>query len=689
MKKITSILICLLLMAAVSKKLVAQPVTVRPIFMVAYSDSTRQLLRWAPTSTLGWLAGNKYGYMVERVTVSRGGAILEQQERRFLTPYALKPLRLDQFEPVADTSDMAAVAAQAIYGDDAVVEPNAEYSFFDLVNKSRAQEDQRTVGLLAADRSFAVAKMMALGFEDSTGVRGEDYIYKVYLSNALDNTLSDTAFVYVKSGQATELPRPFLVKAEPQEQRKMLISWPTETFYGIYSFYRIERSLNGGQQFSSLTKDPYVSVNEVDKGMSYYLDSIPEGASAAWYRVVGLNPFGLAGPPSDTVAAILLHEQRPVPLIDSLAFATDSTLYVGWSVPKNSDARGRYSIIATRSLSSSYKSVAQGLAAGTRSATVPVSNEYLLYVRVLFKDTDGKEYLSLPRICQRGDSIPPAPPVGLKGSVDSAGVARIKWIPNAEADMLGYRVYYSFDAASEYVQATDSLCVQPKFSYQTVQKVLNRKVYFKVQAIDRRFNRSAFSKVLVLQKEDHIPPAAPVVDLASRQGDSLSLALIPSNSPDVVAHELRAELVDKPGSIVMLKAYKNQPVDSLLLINAPAGRNRLTLVAIDSSGNRAASVPLTVIGIGDQKGRSSATVAYTIENGRLVFTLSKEAPELTYAIIYLTNPETGQRTMITRLTTNDFPYAYGTLAINSKLTFTISLLQSNGSNTLELLTIIY
>lgn len=676
-------------MAAVGKKLVAQPVTGRPIFMVAYSDSTRQLLRWAPTSTLGWLAGNKYGYMVERVTVSRGGAILEQQERRFLTPYALKPLRLDQFEPVADTSDMAAVAAQAIYGDDAVVEPNAEYSFFDLVNKSRAQEDQRTVGLLAADRSFAVAKMMALGFEDSTGVRGEDYIYKVYLSNALDSTLADTAFVYVKWGQATELPRPFLVKAEPQEQRKMLISWPTETFYGIYSFYRIERSLNGGQQFSSLTKDPYVSVNEVDKGMSYYLDSIPEGASAAWYRVVGLNSFGLAGPPSDTVAAILLHEQRPVPFIDSLAFATDSTLYVGWSVPKNSDARGRYSIIATRSLSSPYKSVAQGLAAGTRSATVPVSNEYLLYVRVLFKDTDGKEYLSLPRICQRGDSIPPAPPVGLKGSVDSAGVARIKWIPNAEADMLGYRVYYSFDAASEYVQATDSLCVQPKFSYQTAQKVLNRKVYFKVQAIDRRFNRSAFSKVLVLQKEDHIPPAAPVVDLANRQGDSLSLALIPSNSPDVAAHELRAELVDKPGVTALLKAYKNQPVDSLLLINAPAGRNRLTLVAIDSSGNRAASVPLTVIGSENGKGKRSAAVSHKVENGVLIFTLSKEAPEFTYAIIYLTNAETGHRTMVTRLTPDGFPYAYGTLAINTKLTFTVSLLLSSGSTKWETITVNY
>ena len=504
-----------------------------------------------------------------------------------------------------------------------------------------------------------------------------------------DSTLADTAFVYVKSGQATELPRPFLVKAEPQEQGKMLISWPTEAFYGIYSFYKVERSLDGGKQFASLTKDPYMSVNEVDKGMSYYLDSIPQGMSAAWYRVVGLNPFGIAGPPSDTVAAILLHEQRPLPVIDSLTFITDSTLYVGWSVPNGSDTLGHYSIIATRSLSSPYKSVAQGLAAGTRNATISFRNEYLLYVRVLFKGADGKEFLSLPRICQRPDSIPPRPPIGLTGKVDSVGVAHIRWIPNAEQDMLGYRVYYSFDVASEYVQATDSLCVVPTFSYQTTRKVLNRKVYFKVQAIDRHFNRSDFSSVLVLQKEDQIPPSAPVIDLISRQGDSLSLALIPSNSPDVAVHELRAEMVEKPGVTVLLKAYKNQPVDSLLRITAPAGRNRLTLVAVDSSGNRAASVPLTVTGSGDQKGQSSAAVAHKVERGVLIFTLSKEAPEFTYAIIYLTNPETGQRTMVTRLTPDGFPYTYGSLAINSKLTFSISLLLSNGSHKQETLTVIY
>ncbi|HUW06160.1 MAG TPA: hypothetical protein VMW01_07850 [Williamwhitmania sp.] len=685
MKKVSFILGLLLFTGVIGKQATAQQAAKHPLFMVAYSDSTQHLLRWAPTTTIAWMTGIKYGYMVERVTIARNGEILEKQEHRLLTPTPLLPLKLEQFEPIADTSDMAAVAAQAIYGDDAKVDPTVDYSFIDLINKARAQEDQRNVGLLVADRSFAVAKMMGLGFEDTTMRKGEDYVYKVYFPTAIDSTLTDTAFAYIGAKRPTELPRPFLVKAEAQQKRNILVSWPTEVFYGIYSFYRIERSLDGGHKFNSLTKDPYMSVNQVDKGMTYYLDSLPAGANAAWYRVIGLTPFGIAGPPSDTVAAILQYEQRPIPQIDSMAFTGDTTLYVQWSVPAKSDSLGgKYSIIATRTLKGQYKTLARNIPAGTRSATVGVQNEYLLYVNVVFKDNAGKEYLSLPRICQRPDSIPPAPPIGLVGSVDSVGVAHLHWLPNTEADLLGYRVYYSFDPSAEFIQATDSLCVSNHFSYQTPQRVLNRRVYFMVLALDRRFNRSGFSKVASLLKEDCIPPSPPIMDIVSQHGDSLTLRLIPSSSGDVASHELRTQSLDGKLNIgLVLKVYKNQPVDTLLQLMAPSGRNRLTLVAIDSSGNRTASIPVTVTGTTKVKGKEKGIVDYTIDSGVLIFTLDKKAPEVKYAIIYLKNQETGNKQMVARLSPMQFPYTYGRLPINSKLQFAISIVLENNKVQVE------
>ncbi len=679
MKKISFILGLLLFASIIGKRAIAQQVAKHPLFMVAYSDSTQHLLRWAPSTTIAWMTGIKYGYMVERVTIARNGEILEKQERKLLTPTPLLPLTLEQFEPIADTSDMAAVAAQAIYGDDAKVDPAADYSFIDLVNKARAQEDQRSIGLLAADRSFSVAKMMGLGLEDTTMREGEDYVYKVYFPTVIDSTLADTAFAYIAANRPTELPRPFLVKADAQEKRNILISWPTEVFYGIYSFYSVERSLDGGKRFTSLTKEPYMSVNEVDKGMTYYLDSLPAGINAAWYRVIGLTPFGIAGPSSDTVAAILQHEQRPIPQIDSLAFTSDTTLYVHWNVPAKSDSSGgKYSIIATRTLNGQYKTLAQGIPAGTRSATVALHNEFLLYVNVVFKDNAGKDYLSLPRICQRPDSIPPAPPTGLMGTVDSSGVAHLRWLANTEPDMLGYRVYYSFDPSAEFIQATDSLCESNHFSYQTPQRVLNRRVYFMVQALDRMYNRSSFSKVLPLLKEDHIPPSPPILDVVSQHGDSLTLRLTPSSSPDVASHELRAQSLDGKLNIgLALKVYKNQPVDSLLQIMAPSGRNRLTLVAVDSSGNRSASIPVTVAGTMREKNKEKGIVDYTIEGGVLIFTLDKKAPEIKYAIIYMKNQETGNKQMVARLSPMQFPYTYGRLPINSKVQFVVSILFDN------------
>ena len=87
------------------------------VILVGRVQKDRILLRWIPSSPICWKYANKYGYMIERITVTRDGAILINPEHKFLNDKALIPAAYELWKPLTDTSNYAAVLAQAIYGD--------------------------------------------------------------------------------------------------------------------------------------------------------------------------------------------------------------------------------------------------------------------------------------------------------------------------------------------------------------------------------------------------------------------------------------------------------------------------------------------------------------------------------------------------------------------------------------------
>ncbi|MVM36648.1 hypothetical protein GO730_01460 [Spirosoma sp. HMF3257] len=83
---------------------------------------------------------------------------------------------------------------------------------------------------------------------------------------------------------------------------------------------------------------------------------------------------------------------------------------------------------------------------------------------------------------------------------------RIKWDANSERDMQGYYVFMANDSASAPVRRIKEFITQNAFTDSVDVTLLNHKIYYYVLAIDRRFNHSSYSKVLVLKRPDITPP---------------------------------------------------------------------------------------------------------------------------------------------------------------------------------------
>ena len=92
----------------------------------------------------------------------------------------------------------------------------------------------------------------------------------------------------------------------------------------------------------------------------------------------------------------------------------------------------------------------------------------------------------------------------LEGEIDSLGVVNLKWKQNVESDLKGYKVFRGYDPKEEFVQITKAIWLQNSYRDSINSKSLNKKVYYKVIAIDQRYNESSFSKIVEIKKIDII-----------------------------------------------------------------------------------------------------------------------------------------------------------------------------------------
>ncbi len=570
-----------------------QDQTSAKVHLVGRAEQNAIVLRIAPGSPALWELGNKYGYIVERFTVTRDKQYLGSREREVLTPKPLKPLPMAEWEAMSLNNPYAEIAVEAIYGETFEVSSNFGQDIMEMYNKAKELESRFSFALFSADISQEVSQASGLYLKDTDVRKNEKYLYRVYSAVPQNLIKSDTGFVYLGLADYAPLPEIRDMKAQFSDHLAM-VSWSTRYAQSFYSAYWIERS-EDGKVFSRTSELPYVNTfaeDKADPGVGYKLDSLKENNKTYYYRVVGISPFGITGPPSEVVKGEGSQELGVAAAIRRIEFINNQTDLL-WDFPKEKEtAITGFEVERSSQHDKNFKSISALLTPGTRTFRdlKPASTNYY---RVKAVGKNGSKSISFPVLYQLEDSIPPLKPSGLTGFIDSSGVVTLRWNENREPDLSGYRVFRSNFQNSEFAQVTTDPVEEALFADKILLQNLSRAIYYKIQAVDTRFNPSEFSTVIKIIKPDLVPPVMPVFKSWDADKDELAITWIPSASHDVAYHNLKMKLASSANWTVTGKFTVSDKAEYLYK-KLKRGEYQFAVEAIDSSGNQSMSKILKV-----------------------------------------------------------------------------------------------
>lgn len=509
--------------------------------IIARPDSTGHTirLRWAATNVSLWKLTNQYGFILERYTVLRNKQMLDKPERKVLNAAPIRSKPLDAWQEVAKKDQFAAVMAQALYGTDFQVGGNDTKGVSRIISQSQEAEQRFSFSLFAADMTFEGAQLAGWGWVDNEANPNEKYLYRLTTAVPANLSKPDTAGVYIGAENYEPLPPVQEINAQ-FGNRTVMLAWDYNQVKTYYTSYYVEKSEDGGNTFRRLSDVPVSNLNEKDKRTSsrmYFTDTLHENGVTYQYRVRGINPFGETGPPSAVIKGQGANMLPFVPGIQS-AYADDKgMMQMQWVFEEKANGLIKgFQISRADRVEGPYKIWLDNIDANRRTLALKKAVGDPGYFTITAVAKEGEGRTSYPVLVQPIDSIAPAVPSGLKAVIDSNGVVTLTWNKNSERDLMGYKIYRAMKKDEEPVPLVDSVWRGNKFRDKLSLRLLNKKVYYAVSALDNRFNQSAQTELVELRKPDIIPPSAAVITKYKVAGNMVTLNWINSADEDIAAH---------------------------------------------------------------------------------------------------------------------------------------------------------
>lgn len=554
------------------------------VAVLAKSKSDGVWLRWAPTSASSWQLGNKYGYTIERFALKPNGD-MEEGSKLMLTTAPLKPLTSVEFDKITSSSDEAAVLQELLYSKDYQTKVSAN-DLSSVWSRNNEIENRFGIALLMCDLSLEAAKAGALFYNDAAIEKGKRYVYRIQIASPAQVGKA-SGVLMVNTADIKPLMEIKDLKVD-FGNKKATLSWSTLFHKSIYSAYYIERS-SDGKNFTKLSDLPYVHMSEkLETETAFYVDSLVNNQTNYYYRINGVSPFAEKGSYSNVVNGQGKEDLTGLLVIREGKVLDQRKVKIGWEFPTSienqitgffvsnaNNPAGPYTDLHKKPLEKSVREYTQ---------ETTFNNTYYVLRGV---DKNGKEVArSFPYLVQIADEAPPSTPAGLTGSIDKSGIASLSWTANTEKDLLGYRVFRTNTSGEELVEITKEIITKPQFFDSVNIKVLNKKIYFSVIAVDKNFNTSGYSPLLKLNRPDEIPPTAPVLTRTDIVKDTIVLSWINSTSDDVARYELTRIEKDARISRPVLTWYPSAPIASYKDRGAiPGNTYQYKISATDSAGN--------------------------------------------------------------------------------------------------------
>ncbi|MFK7001157.1 hypothetical protein V3470_14635 [Flavobacterium oreochromis] len=492
------------------------------------------LLKWNVNDPYFWKKSLKSGYKLQRTTVLRNGEPINKDEVITLKE-VLKPLPLKEWEPLVKQDSLTAVLAQAIYGEDFETTQN-EKGIAKMMLLNDQNQQRYGFSLMASEQSYLATKAAGWGYEDTTAKPNEKYVYTITLLGQKAEEVNHGT-VYIGLADKIDTTPPIIPEAIFGNQTVMLF-WDFVSQKELYSCYNIERSTDG-KNFIKLNETPIFPTLNKSSSYTTFTDKLPENNIKYYYRIIGIDTFGDFSTPSKVISGIGVDFLEYSPQITAKAALDDETVNLEWDFPAEGENKiNGFNILQADTESGDFQLVKKELSPVTRKIIFKAKLKPSNYFKVQAVAKKGGYKESYPMLVQPIDSIPPTPPIGIQGTIDTLGIVKLRWKPNTESDFMGYKVFRSYAQDGQYVELTNKIIINNSFQDSINMKALNKKYFYRLKALDIRYNESKLSDFFIITKKDNIAPSIPVLSDYKIAEKKITIHFLQSESEDVKKHTL-------------------------------------------------------------------------------------------------------------------------------------------------------
>ena len=364
----------------------------------------------------------------------------------------------------------------------------------------------------------------------------QEYCYRIRLKKGKNIT---PAKILVNHASKSSLANIDSLRVKTSRQEIQLI-WKDSLLMNDYGSYNIERSENNSP-FIRINESPVIKITTKEEKKKNYVvfnDTSFQYNTAYRYRISGRTFFGMNGPYSNTVTALVPKPITLIPSLDSAVTIHDTACRLIWHFSGTKQASEISSVKIFRSSKEQINySIIATLSGTTYVFTDPKpfkNSYYKLAVYNLY----GDSAISNNIMFCRPDVKPPHAPQKLQGAIDTSGNVSLYWKANSDKDLLGYRVFRCNALTEDKIEVTTKILKDTVFNDKIDLQTLSTHIYYAITAVDFVYNNSDFSNTLSMRRPDKIPPVPAKINTVLSKDKGVSISILKSSSKDVKQYTL-------------------------------------------------------------------------------------------------------------------------------------------------------
>lgn len=393
-----------------------------------------------------------------------------------------------------------------------------------LTSNHDFQGEWALLGLNALVKLFEdndLARKLGSYYVDTTAAWGREYDYKV-----IEAAAGGLEFYSLDPHRVNAYQRDHPIEeiSVSVEKSRLGIDWHFED--NRYYAYEVEVSIPDSLASHLLTKRPVVPSRQKDsRGVLslpsplYRLSDLKDDTEYE-FVIYGRDYFGNRTRPSTKIDVSTGDNTAP-PAPKNLRGRNDTLkVRLRWKYEECPDLAG-FNIYYSSSYEGEYK----------RLNPKPIFSDTFeyefddpgpAYFHVSSIDYNANEAKSRTIFVEIPDLLPPPLPTGLKTAEDSMGVF-LTWDEKNTEDLEGYRIYRTSGPGLSNPLLLNAIPVSDNFFLDTLPKILQNRIWYRVVAIDTNYNQSLPSEWTSIKFRDQLPPETPIFNRIQSRKEGIQL----------------------------------------------------------------------------------------------------------------------------------------------------------------------